>query len=50
MTSFSLPWYVIAGAEKGVIVELPVFGAALLAVVGQQRELRDLGLLVENEK
>ena len=34
MTSFSLPWYAIAGADKGVEVGLPVFGVALLAVVG----------------
>jgi uncharacterized membrane protein YeiH len=34
MTSFSLPWYAIAGAQKGVEVGLPVFGVVLLAVVG----------------
>jgi uncharacterized membrane protein YeiH len=34
MTSFSLPWYAISGADKGVAVGLPVFGVALLAVVG----------------
>ena len=34
MTSFSLPWYAIAGADKGVEVGLPVFGILLLAVVG----------------
>jgi uncharacterized membrane protein YeiH len=34
MTSFSLPWYAIVGAQAGVIVGLPVFGCLLLAVVG----------------
>jgi len=34
MTSFSLPWYAIAGAQKGIEVGLPVFGTCLLAVVG----------------
>ena len=34
MTSFSLPWYAVVGAEKGVTVGLPVFGCLLLAVVG----------------
>lgn len=34
MTSFSLPWYAIAGAQKGIEVGLPVFGTVLLAVVG----------------
>ena len=34
MTSFSLPWYAIVGAEKGIEVGLPVMGACLLAVVG----------------
>ncbi|MCU0258141.1 MAG: TRIC cation channel family protein [Solirubrobacteraceae bacterium] len=34
MTSFSLPWYAIAGAEKGVAVGLPVLGTLLLAVIG----------------
>jgi uncharacterized membrane protein YeiH len=34
MTSFSLAWYAIAGAEKGVDVGLPVLGTLLLAVVG----------------
>jgi uncharacterized membrane protein YeiH len=33
MTSFSLPWYAIVGAQAGVIVGLPVFGCLLLAVV-----------------
>jgi uncharacterized membrane protein YeiH len=34
MTSFSLPWYAIVGAQKGVEVGLPVFGCLLLGVVG----------------
>ena len=34
MTSFSLPWYAIAGAQKGASVALPVLGMLLLAVVG----------------
>jgi uncharacterized membrane protein YeiH len=34
MTSFSLPWYAIAGAQKGESVALPVLGVLLLAVVG----------------
>ena len=34
MTSFSLPWYAIAGAQKGIDVGLPVLGTLLLAVVG----------------
>jgi uncharacterized membrane protein YeiH len=34
MTGFSLPWYAIAGAQKGVEVGLPVLGVLLLAVVG----------------
>ncbi len=34
MTSFSLPWYAIAGAQAGVKVALPVLGTLLLAVVG----------------
>ena len=34
MTSFSLAWYAIAGAEKGIDVKLPVLGTLLLAVVG----------------
>jgi uncharacterized membrane protein YeiH len=34
MTAFSLPWYAIAGAQKGVDVGLPVLGVLLLAVVG----------------
>ena len=34
MTSFSLPWYAIAGAQQGVEVGLPIAGVLLLAVVG----------------
>ena len=34
MTSFSLPWYAIAGAQKGATVGLPLLGILLLAVVG----------------
>ena len=34
MTSFSLVWYAIAGADKGITVGLPVLGTCLLAVVG----------------
>ena len=34
MTSFSLPWYAIVGAQKDVTVGLPVLGCLLLAVVG----------------
>jgi uncharacterized membrane protein YeiH len=34
MTAFSLPWYAIVGAQKGVTVGLPVYGCVLLAVVG----------------
>src|SRR6516164_10692829 len=34
MTSFSLPWYAIVGAQKGVGAGLPVLGSILLAVVG----------------
>jgi uncharacterized membrane protein YeiH len=34
MTSFSLAWYAIAGAEKGIDVGLPVLGTLLLAVIG----------------
>jgi uncharacterized membrane protein YeiH len=34
MTSFSLPWYAIIGAYKGIEVGLPVFGTVALAVVG----------------
>jgi uncharacterized membrane protein YeiH len=34
MTSFSLPWYAIAGAQKGVEAGIPVLGVLFLAVVG----------------
>ena len=34
MTSFSLPWYAIVGAQKGVAVGIPILGCLLLAVVG----------------
>ena len=34
MTSFSLPWYAIVGAQKGVGASIPVLGCILLAVVG----------------
>ena len=34
MTAFSLPWYAIIGAQKGVDVGLPGWGCLLLAVVG----------------
>jgi uncharacterized membrane protein YeiH len=34
MTSFSLPWYAIVGAQKGIGAGVPVLGAILLAVVG----------------
>jgi len=34
MTSFSLPWYAIVGAQKGVESDIPVLGCILLAVVG----------------
>jgi uncharacterized membrane protein YeiH len=34
MTSFSLPWYAIAGAQKGVDVGLPIAGVLALAVIG----------------
>jgi uncharacterized membrane protein YeiH len=34
MTAFSLPWYAIVGAQKGVDVGLPVLGCLLLAIVG----------------
>jgi uncharacterized membrane protein YeiH len=33
-TAFSLPWYAIAGAQKGVDSEIPIAGSLLLAVVG----------------
>lgn len=34
MTSFSLPWYAIVGAQTGVSVGLPIVGSLALAVVG----------------
>jgi uncharacterized membrane protein YeiH len=34
MTSFSLPWYAIVGAEAGVKAGLPVLGCLLLGLVG----------------
>ena len=34
VTSFSLPWYAIAGAQKGVSVGLPIAGVLALAVIG----------------
>ena len=34
MTSFSLPWYAIVGAQAGAMAHLPVLGMLLLAVVG----------------
>lgn len=34
MTSFSLPWYAIVGAEVGVKAGLPIWGSLALAVVG----------------
>ena len=34
MTSFSLPWYAIVGAQKGVGAGIPILGCVLLAVVG----------------
>lgn len=34
MTSFSLPWYAIAGAQKGVSVGLPIASVLALAVIG----------------
>jgi hypothetical protein len=34
MTSFSLPWYAIVGAQKGVGAGIPILGCILLAVVG----------------
>jgi uncharacterized membrane protein YeiH len=34
MTSFSLPWYAIVGAQKGVGARIPILGCVLLAVVG----------------
>jgi hypothetical protein len=34
MTSFSLPWYAIAGAEAAEKANLPVLGVLALAVIG----------------
>ena len=34
MTSFSLPWYAIVGAQAGVTAGLPVLGCLLLGLVG----------------
>ena len=34
MTSFSLPWYAIVGAQKGVASGLPIAGCLMLAVIG----------------
>jgi uncharacterized membrane protein YeiH len=34
MTSFSLPWYAIVAAQKGVGAGIPFLGCVLLAVVG----------------
>lgn len=34
MTSFSLPWYAMVGAQKGIGQGIPVLGCILLAVVG----------------
>ena len=34
MTSFSLPWYAIVGAQKGVGQGTPILGCVLLAIVG----------------
>jgi uncharacterized membrane protein YeiH len=34
VTSFSLPWYAIVGAQAGAMAHLPVLGMLLLAVVG----------------
>jgi uncharacterized membrane protein YeiH len=34
MTAFSLPWYAIVGAQKGVDVGIPVLGCLFLGVVG----------------
>lgn len=34
MTSFSLPWYAIVGAQKAIGQGIPVLGALLIAVVG----------------
>jgi uncharacterized membrane protein YeiH len=34
MTAFSLPWYAIVGAQKGVANHIPILGCILLGVVG----------------
>lgn len=34
MTSFSLPWYAIVGAQAGVKADLPILGSLLLGLVG----------------
>jgi uncharacterized membrane protein YeiH len=34
VTSFALPWYAIAGAEKGVAIGLPIAGVIALGVIG----------------
>jgi uncharacterized membrane protein YeiH len=34
MTAFSLPWYAIVGAQRGVESSIPILGSLLLAVVG----------------
>ena len=34
MTSFSLPWYAIVGAQKAIGAGIPVLGAILIAVIG----------------
>ena len=34
MTSFSLPWYAIVGAQKAIGQGVPVLGAILLAIIG----------------
>jgi len=34
VTSFSLPWYAIAGAQKGAAAGLPVLGILAVAVIG----------------
>jgi uncharacterized membrane protein YeiH len=34
MTSFSLPWYAIVGAQKAIGAGIPVLGAILIAIVG----------------
>jgi uncharacterized membrane protein YeiH len=34
MTSFSLPWYAIVGAQKAIGAGIPVLGAILIAIIG----------------